>query len=129
MAWKNWCEASRKKKFFDKKETMVENLEGIRAERLLKACFDAIRFGNTQNKFEQTRAILEQKIPEREELEYKLECLERQTATKTKYHALRQCYLRHCDVKFRALTLWKTYSKHYAHVMSRIKLRLIEKHN
>lgn len=68
---------------------MVENLEGIKAERLLKACFDAIRFGNTQHKFETTRAILEQKIPEREELEYKLECLERQTATKTKYHALR----------------------------------------
>ena len=41
------------------------------------------------NKFETTRQILEQKIPEREELEYKRECLAKQTATKTKYHALR----------------------------------------
>ena len=33
--------------------------------------------------------MLEAKIPEREELEYKRECLEKQTATKTKYNALR----------------------------------------
>ena len=50
-------------------------MEGVRTERLLKACFDAIRFGNTQRKFEETRAVLEAKIPEREELEYKKDCL------------------------------------------------------
>ena len=82
-------------------------MEGVRTERLLKACFDAIRFSNTQNKFEQTRAVLEAKIPEREELEYKKECLAKQTATKTKYHALRQAYLKHCDVKYKALMIWK----------------------
>ena len=46
-AWKNWCEAQRKKKFFDKKEVMVGNIEGLRTERLLKRCFDAIKFFNT----------------------------------------------------------------------------------
>lgn len=58
-AWKNWCEAQRKKKFFDKKEVMVGNIEGLRTERLLKRCFDAIKFFNTQHKFETTRAQLE----------------------------------------------------------------------
>ena len=47
QAWKNWCEQSRKDKFFAKKETLVANIEGVRTERLLKQCFDAIRFGNT----------------------------------------------------------------------------------
>ena len=75
QAWKNWCEQSRKDKFFQRKEALVGNMEGVRTERLLKACFDAIRFGNTQRKFEETRAVLEAKIPEREELEYKKDCL------------------------------------------------------
>lgn len=89
MAWKNWCEQSRKDKFFARKTALVENIECVRKDRLLKQCFDAIKFSNTNNKFESTRAILESKIPEREELEYKRECLAKQTATKTKYHALR----------------------------------------
>ena len=46
-AWKNWCEAQRKKKFFEKKEIMVASIEGMRTERLLKQVFDAIKFFNT----------------------------------------------------------------------------------
>ena len=38
---------------------MVSNIEGVKTERLLKQCFDAIRFANTQHKFETTRAMLE----------------------------------------------------------------------
>jgi hypothetical protein len=45
-AWRNWCETSRKKKYHNKKKELVERIEGIRAERLVKRCFDAIRFGN-----------------------------------------------------------------------------------
>ena len=107
---------------------MVSNIEGVKTERLLKQCFDAIKFANTQHKFETTRAILEQKIPEREELEYKKECLEKQAATKTKYHAMRQCYLRHCDVKYRALMIWKDAANFHNHTMNRIKIRLIHEH-
>ena len=95
---------------------------------MLKACFDAIRFSNTQTKFENTRAILEAKIPEREELEYKRECLTKQMATKTKYNALRQCYLKHCDVLYAALLRWKENCQHYNHNMERVKLRLINEH-
>ena len=47
LAWKNWCEQSRKDKFFARKEALVGNMEGVRTERLLKAVFDAIRFSNT----------------------------------------------------------------------------------
>lgn len=72
--------------------------------------------------------VLEQKIPEREELEYKRECLAKQTATKTKYHALRQAYLKHCDVKYRALMIWRENCKHFNHNMERVKLRLIHEH-
>ena len=52
LAWKNWCEQSRKDKFFARKEALVGNIEGVRTERLLKACFDAIKFSNTNFKFE-----------------------------------------------------------------------------
>ena len=107
---------------------MVANIEGVRTERLLKACFDAIKFSNTNDKFEKTRMMLESKIPEREELEYKRECLAKQTATKTKYNALRQAYLKHCDVKYKALLTWKENCKHYNHNMDRVKLRLINEH-
>ena len=128
LAWKNWCEQSRKDKFFARKEALVANIEGVRTERLLKQCFDAMRFSNTNDKFETTRAVLEAKIPEREELEYKRECLAKQTATKTKYHCLRQAYLRHCDVKYKAFLIWKQNCKHYSHNMERVKLRLINEH-
>ena len=128
MAWKNWCEQSRKDKFFARKEALVGNIECVRRDRLLKQVFDAIRFSNTNEKFEMTRAVLESKIPEREELEFKRECLAKQTATKTKYHALRQCYLKHCDVLYQALMIWKQNCQHYTHNMDRVKLRLIEQH-
>ena len=72
--------------------------------------------------------VLESKIPEREELEYKKECLAKQTATKTKYRCLRNAYLKHCDVKYRALMLWKENCQHYGHNMERFKLRLINQH-
>ena len=127
-AWKNWCEAQRKKKFFEKKELMVANIEGVKTERLLKQVFDAIKFYNTQSKFESTRAMLESKIPEREELEYKKDCLEKQAATKTKYHMMRQAYLRYCDVKYRALMIWRENVKFHNHSMNRVKLRLIGEH-
>ena len=45
-AWKDWCEKSRKNKFFEKKSILVERLHGTRTERLLKQCFDAIKFSN-----------------------------------------------------------------------------------
>lgn len=49
-------------------------------------------------------------------------------ATKTKYHALRQAYLKHCDVKYKALMIWKENCQHYSHNMQRVKLRLISEH-
>jgi len=128
LAWKNWCEQSRKDKFFARKEALVANIESVRRERLLKQCFDAIKFGNTNEKFETTRAILESKIPEREELQYKRDCLKKQTATKTKYNALRKAYLKHCDVKYKALMIWRENCKHFSHNMDRMKLRLINEH-
>lgn len=45
-AWKNWCETSRKNKYFSKKKLLVERIEGTRSERLVKQVFDAIRFHN-----------------------------------------------------------------------------------
>jgi len=45
-AWKNWCETARNKRYFEKKELLVQKIEGIRTERLLKRVYDAIRFGN-----------------------------------------------------------------------------------
>lgn len=100
----------------------------MRTERLLKQCFDAIKFGNTNMKFETMRMELEAKIPEREDLEFKRECLEKQTATKTKYHALRKSYLKYCDVKYKAFITWKESVAHYGHNMNRFKLRLINEH-
>ena len=70
-AWRNWCETNRNKKYHQKKKLLVSRIQGLRAERLLKQCFDAIRFSNVQYKYEETRARLEQEIPVREELERK----------------------------------------------------------
>jgi len=33
-AWKNWCETSKKNKFFEKKVVLVDKIEAIRNERL-----------------------------------------------------------------------------------------------
>jgi hypothetical protein len=35
-AWKNWCINERKKKYFTRKKVLVERLNGVRDERLLK---------------------------------------------------------------------------------------------
>ena len=64
-AWKNWCETARKNKYFAKKELLVQKIEGIRTERLLKKVWDSIRFAKMQKKFEETRDILNDKIPEK----------------------------------------------------------------
>ena len=45
-AWRNWCETARKNKYFARKKLLVSRIQGIRGERLVKQCFDAIRFGN-----------------------------------------------------------------------------------
>mmetsp|Transcript_39163 Transcript_39163/g.37522 ORF Transcript_39163/g.37522 Transcript_39163/m.37522 type:complete len:83 (+) Transcript_39163:1376-1624(+) len=45
-AWKNWCEKARENKYFVKKELLVERLDGTRMDRLLRQCFDAIKFNN-----------------------------------------------------------------------------------
>ena len=36
--------------------------------------------------------------------------------------------MKHCDVKYKALMLWKENCKHYNHNMDRVKMRLIEQH-
>ena len=90
-------------------------------ERLMKKCFDAIRFGNVQHKFEITRDLLEAKIPEREELEYRKACLIKNAATRTKLSVLRQCYLRHCDVMHKAMLIWKNACSYHNHIMNRMK--------
>lgn len=58
-AWKNWCETSRKNKYFARKEALVERIEGTRTERLLKQVFDAIRFHNVQRRYEETKEKLD----------------------------------------------------------------------
>ena len=35
-AWKNWCETSRKNKYFARKELLVDRIAGTRDERLIK---------------------------------------------------------------------------------------------
>lgn len=127
-AWKNWCETARKKKYFEKKELLVDKIQAIRTERLMKKVWDSIRFGNIQSKFEKTRDILNDKIPEKMELEYRKECLIRNTAQQTKMHVLRQCYLRHCDHMYKALLIWKNAVIFKKQVLQRLKLRLIDEH-
>ena len=45
-AWSSWCETAREKRYFEKKETMVSRIEGLRTQRLLKQVFDGIRYNN-----------------------------------------------------------------------------------
>ena len=83
-AWKQWCENSRKNKYFLKKELLVEKIEGTRTEMLLKKCFDSIRYSNVNDKFEATRQELEDKIPIRQELERQREELIKMSSQKDK---------------------------------------------
>lgn len=107
---------------------LVAKIEGVRTERLVKKVFDSIRFSVVQNKFEQTRSVLNDKIPEKLELEYKMECLKKNTAGQTKMHVLRQCYLRHCDLLFNAMQLWRASCSHRRAVLYRLRLRMIDSH-
>ena len=128
-AWKNWCDTAREQKYFAKKRQMVARQQGLRTGRLLKQCYDAIRYFNVQTKFENTRAELERKIPEKESLEYRRECLINNAAARTKIHAVRQFYLRHCDVQYRALMVWKDAVVHYKHTMKRLKMQMMHWHS
>lgn len=127
-AWKNWCENARQKKYFMRKKLLVSRLQGLRSERLLKQCFDAIRFGNIQRNYEETRDRLEREIPVREELEKKRDTLIKMNKQKDKYNLFRQCCIRYSDLKYRALMLWKENVQYHNHTMQRVKLRLIELH-
>jgi len=94
----------------------------------VKKVFDSLRYGSVQAKFERTRAILEEKIPEKRELEYRKECLVKNTAAQTKIHVLRQWYLRNCDHMYKALLIWKNACTFRRQVLQRLKLRLIDEH-
>ena len=127
-AWRNWCETARKQKYFARKKLLVSRIQGIRGERLVKQCFDAIRFGNVQRRYEETQARLEQEIPLREELERKRDTLIKVNKSKDKYNLFRQCCIRYSDLKFRALMVWKENVQYHNSQLKRIKLRLIELH-
>lgn len=78
-SWKTWCDTSRDKKYFKKKSLLIKKIEGIRTERLIKKVFDALRYANVQRKFEETRDLLNAKEPEKKELEYRKDCLIKNT--------------------------------------------------
>ena len=82
-----------------------------------------------QTKFEATRDELLLKIPEKENLEYRRDCLINNAAQRTKLHNFRQFYLRHCDLTYRALQVWKENCVHYRHTMNRFKMQLTHWHN
>jgi hypothetical protein len=86
---------------------LVDKIQAIRTERLVKKVFDSLRYGCVQAKFERTRAILEEKIPEKRELEYRKESLVKNTAAQTKIHVVRQWYFRNCDHMYKALLVWR----------------------
>ena len=69
--WKQRCLAARARKYYMRKKLMVERLQGVRAERLVKQCFDSIRYCNVLEKYETTKSKLGEEIPIREELERK----------------------------------------------------------
>ena len=52
--WKDRCQKYRESKFFKSKKLMIERLQGVRTERLLKTCFDAIKYCNVLYRFEET---------------------------------------------------------------------------
>ena len=35
-AWKNWCEQAREKKYFQRKKVLVNRIQGVREDRLIK---------------------------------------------------------------------------------------------
>ena len=107
---------------------MVSKIHGTRVERLLKQCYDAIRYHNVTVQYEETKQRLETEIPVREELERKRDTLIKVNRTKDKYNLFRQMCIRYADVKYRALMIWKENVQYHNHIMKRIKLRIIELH-
>ena len=53
--WRDKCFAARDRKDYLNKKLMIERLQGIRTERLLKQCFDAVKFCNVLEKYEATK--------------------------------------------------------------------------
>ena len=53
--WKDRCQVVRERNYYLRKKLMVERLQGVRTERSLKQCFDAIKFCNVLYKYEETR--------------------------------------------------------------------------
>lgn len=102
-AWKDWCETTRKKKYFARKKLLVERLQGTRDERLVKKVFDGIRYHSINRQYEETKEKLDREIPVREELERKRDTLIKVNKTKDKYNLFRQMCIRYADVKYRAL--------------------------
>jgi hypothetical protein len=96
-AWSSWCDTAREKRYFEKKETMVSRIEGLRTQRLLKQIFDGIRYNNISQKFEEAREVLREKIPERDELAVKKEKLLKVAEKSCKRHLFKQTYYRLCD--------------------------------
>jgi len=107
---------------------MIERLQGVRAERLVKQCFDAIRYCNVLEKYEVTKAKLGEEIPIREELERKRDNMIKMHRNKDKYNALRKWCIRVSDAKYRALMVWKENIQYWKRTMNRVSLRLIELH-
>ena len=56
--WKENCEKARDRKYYERKKLMIDRLQGVRTERLVKQVFDAIRYCNVLEKYEATRARL-----------------------------------------------------------------------
>ena len=73
--WKQRCLAARARKYYVHKKLMIERLQGVRTERLMKRCWDAIRYCNVLERYEATRQRLGEEIPVREELERKRDTL------------------------------------------------------
>lgn len=106
---------------------IIDKIQGLRTERALRKAFDAIRYGNMQTKFETTRDQLNERLPERQELEYRKDCIIKNTNTRTKAHVLRNMYLRNCDHQYRALKIWKLFCTYHKHICNRVQLLLKQK--
>lgn len=107
---------------------MVERLQGVRTERLLKQVWDTIRYCNVLEKYEATKERLGQEIPVRMELEVKRDQLIKQYRMKDKYNLFRKCCIRYADARYRALMVWKENIAYFKRIMARTKLRMIEQH-
>jgi len=126
--WKTRCLATRARKYFIRKKIMIERLQGVRAERLAKQCFDAIKYCNVLEKYEETKFKLGEEIPIREELERKRDQMIKNHRIKDKYNILRKWCIRVSDAKYRALMVWKENLQYWKRTMNRVSLRLIELH-